>query len=89
MHLNDSDWISKNNYNYYLSSTKIQIKYAFGELVMRQGIFWCRLVFNVEFCGDIILVSMLLHNYITDNYATNANRKYFSNFSVTEELNYQ
>ena len=65
--LNDAGWKHKDNFNYHLSSERIWIECAFGELMMRWGMFWRRLNFGIDLCGDIIMASMLLHNFIIDN----------------------
>jgi DDE superfamily endonuclease len=53
-------------YNYYHSNCRIRIECAFGEIVMRWGIFWRTLQFNLEQVGDIISAAALLHNFIVD-----------------------
>jgi hypothetical protein len=53
-----------NGFNYYESSDRIWIEYSFGELIIRWGIFWRTLLFDLLMCGIIILVAMLLHNFI-------------------------
>jgi len=39
---------AKDSYNYFLSSSRIFIKCAFGELIMRWGIFWRTLRFDLK-----------------------------------------
>lgn len=53
-------------YNFYLSSSRILIECAFGELVMRWGILWRTLQFDLAKCQRIVQVCMLLHNFIKD-----------------------
>jgi hypothetical protein len=53
-------------FNFYHSSSRIFIECAFGELVMRWGIFWRRLCFNPTKVGSIIHCAMLLHNFIVE-----------------------
>ena len=53
-------------YNYYHSNCRIRIKCAFGEMVMRWGIFWRTLQFDIEQVGDVISSAGLLHNFIVD-----------------------
>lgn len=53
-------------FNFYLSSSRIFIECAFGEMVMRWGILWRTLAFDLEKCQRIIQVCMLLHNHIKD-----------------------
>ena len=90
INFNDPHWKSKDDFNYYLSSARIWIECAFGELIMRWSIFWRRLLFDVEFCGDIIMASMLLHNFIIDHHAPYCvrDKEYFVNFNAAEELQF-
>lgn len=53
-------------YNFYLSSSRIQIECAFGEPVRRWGILWKTLNFDLVKCQRIIQACMLLHNHIKD-----------------------
>lgn len=53
-------------FNFYLSSSRILIECAFGELVMRWGILWRTLQHDLFKCQHIIQVCMLLHNFIKD-----------------------
>lgn len=53
-------------FNFYLSSSRIFIECAFGELVMRWGILWKTLHFDLAKCQRIVQVCMLLHNFIKD-----------------------
>ena len=55
------------SFNYYLSSSRIQIECAFGELVRRWGILWKSLNFDLVKCQRIVQTCMLLHNFIKDN----------------------
>ncbi|CAJ1940940.1 unnamed protein product [Cylindrotheca closterium] len=57
----------KDAFNFYLSSCRIYIECAFGELVMRWGILWRTLHFRLKKCMEIIRVCMLLHNFILDH----------------------
>jgi hypothetical protein len=56
----------EDSFNFYHSSSRIFIECAFGELVMRWGIFWRRLCFNPTKVGSIIHCAMLLHNFIVE-----------------------
>jgi hypothetical protein len=38
----------------------------FGEIVMRFGILWRTLQFDIEFVGDILSAACLVHNFIVD-----------------------
>ena len=57
---------AKDSFNFHLSSCRIFIECAFGEMVMRWGILWRTLRFDIEKSTKIIRVCMLLHNYIID-----------------------
>lgn len=53
-------------FNFFLSSSRIFIECAFGELVMRWGILWRTLPYDLLKCQRIVQVCMLLHNHIKD-----------------------
>lgn len=57
---------SRDAFNFYLSSCRIHIECAFGELVMRWGIFWRTMRFGLRKSIDIVNVAMLVHNFIVD-----------------------
>lgn len=57
---------AKDSFNYYLSSERIFIECAFGELIMRWGIFWSPLRFELGKSTKIVEAAMLLHNHIVD-----------------------
>jgi hypothetical protein len=76
----------KDSFNYHLSSCRIFIECAFGELVMRWGIFWRTLLFDLRKCAKIIQCSMLLHNYIIDSreaYERAEDSSYFQQFAIS------
>lgn len=54
-------------FNFFLSSCRIYIECAFGELVMRWGILWRTLRFDLVKCQQIVQVCMLLHNHIKND----------------------
>ena len=54
----------EDSFNYWLSNSRIQIECAFGELIMRWGIFWRPLRMNLTQSGRIIGAAMLLHNFL-------------------------
>lgn len=83
--LNDAAWKYEDNFNYHLSSARIWIECAFGELIMRWGTFWRRLTFGIDMCGDTTIASMLLHNFIIDHRIVDNDTNCFSNFNVSEE----
>jgi DDE superfamily endonuclease len=53
-------------FNYHLSSCRIYIECAFGELVMRWGILWRTLLFDLRKSEEVITTCMLLHNFIVE-----------------------
>jgi hypothetical protein len=74
----------KDSFNFYLSSCRIVIECAFGELIMRWGIFWRTLLFDLKKSGRLIQAAMLLHNFIVDNRCDRAeDHCFFQNFNVT------
>ena len=75
---------SLDSFNFHLSSCRIYVDCAFGELIMRWGIFWRTLMVDLKKCGKIIQVAMLLHNYIIDEReGFNEDASYFQNFSIS------
>ena len=52
-------------FNFFLSSSRIHIECAFGELVRRWGILWRTLPYNLAKCQRVIQVC-ILHNHIKD-----------------------
>jgi DDE superfamily endonuclease len=74
---------AKDSFNYHLSSCRIYIECAFGELVMRWGIFWRTLLFELKKCTRIIQAAMLLHNFIID--FDRPDITYFSDFSIPND----
>jgi DDE superfamily endonuclease len=72
---------SKDGFNYHLSSCRIYIECAFGELIMRWGIFWRTLLFDLKKSSRVIQVAMLLHNYIVDQRDEGCT-DYFTHFSI-------
>jgi len=74
---------ARDAFNFYLSSCRIHIECAFGELIMRWGIFWRKLQFTVKKSCKIIQVAMLLQNFIIENRENGVlDDAYFSNFKV-------
>jgi len=78
---------AKDAYNCFLSADRIWIECAFGEFVMRWGLFWRALRFDsVGKCGRVIYAAMLLHNFIVES-RMSSNRPdedeaHFRNFST-------
>jgi len=78
---------ARDAFNFYLSSCRINIECAFGELVMRWGIFWRTLQFGLKKNLKIVQVCMLLHNFILDHKSGDEEdaayeRKYFEGFDI-------
>jgi DDE superfamily endonuclease len=71
---------ARDAFNFHLSSCRIYIECAFGELVMRWGIFWRTLLFDLRKSTRIIQATMLLHNFILDNERDDA--RFFQEFSI-------
>jgi hypothetical protein len=70
-------------YNFYHSSCRITIECTFGELVMRWGIFWRRLLVDIGAVGGLVSACGLLHNYIIDHRLQQDNEddvNYFAGF---------
>ena len=74
----------KDAFNYWHSRSRITIECAFGELIMRWGIFLRTLRFDLRQINKIIRATMLLHNFIVDQRGDDDEQdtEYFSNFSV-------
>ena len=53
-------------FNYYHSRTRIHIECAFGEIIMRWGIFWRKLAFSLHNNGKIINACCHLHNFFIE-----------------------
>ncbi len=77
---------SEDAFNFWLSNSRIRIECAFGELVMRWGIFWRTLKFDIQSAGNIINAAMLLHNFLIDVRQEEEDgyfdRAFFASFSV-------
>ena len=87
--LNDAGWKQKDNFNYHLSSERIWIECSFGELMMRWGIFWRRLNFGVDLCGDIIMASMLLQSFIIDNRIVDNDTHFFQTLMQAKKTRFR
>jgi len=62
------------------------IECFFGELIMRWGIFWRTILFDLKKCSKIVQVSMLLQNFIIENRENGiTDGAYFSTFKVDTE----
>jgi hypothetical protein len=60
-----------------------------GEIIMRWGIFWRKLQFDIVQAGDIIKAAMLLHNFIIDEREAKGfheeDASFFREFSLREQ----
>ena len=53
-------------FNFWLSNSRIQIECTFGELIMRFGLFWRTLRFDLDACLGILRAAAKLHNFLVD-----------------------
>lgn len=72
----------QDGFNFWHSNSRIRIECAFGEIIMRWGIFWRPLRFKLSNCGDIINAALLLHNFLVNERDTGSDDDYFKNFSM-------
>jgi len=72
-------------FNYHLSSSRIFIECAFGEIDARWGIFWSPLRFRLEQNINVIDAAMRLHNFIVMYDLQHDNRKNLSKCNEFEE----
>lgn len=68
-------------YNYHHSCCRIHIECAFGEVVMRWGILWRTLHFDLQKSQRIVNACMLLHNFIVERRGT-VDPSYSANFDI-------
>lgn len=74
---------AKDGFNYHLSSCRIHMECAFGELAMRWGSFWRTLLFDLKKGATVIQVVMLPHNCTVDNRnGTAEDNSHFSGFQI-------
>ena len=76
-------------FNFWLSNSRIQIECAFGEVVMRWGILWRKLLFDIKDVGKVIKAAMLLHNFLIDERESRSglnieDAEYFRSFSLRD-----
>ena len=76
-------------FNFWLSNSRIQIECTFGDVVVRWGILWRKLLFDIEDVGKVVTAAVLLHNFLVDeresDLALNSeDADYFRNFSLRE-----
>jgi hypothetical protein len=76
-------------YNFWLSNSRIQIECTFGENVMRWGILWRKIIFDLYMVGDIVNAAFLLHNFLIDERERCGSHKedaaFFNSFSLREQ----
>lgn len=73
---------SQDSFNFWLSNSRIQIECTFGELIMRFGLFWRTLRFDLTVCLKIIRAASKLHNFLVDCREDTADDdNYFRNLS--------
>ena len=66
---------SEDAFNFYLSSSRIYVKCAFGEIDRRWGILWRQLEFTLRKSTEVIDACMRLHNFLVDYRETNKNKE--------------
>jgi hypothetical protein len=72
----------QDGFNFWHSNSCIHVECAFGEIIVRWGIFWRPLRFKLSHCGDIINAALLLHNFLVTERDTGSDDNYFKNFSM-------
>ena len=79
---------AKDSFNFHLSSCRVYIKFAFGEMTMRWGIFWRTLRFDLQKCTKVIQVGMLLHNFIVEmrQPRDSEDARFFQDFNIEMDL---
>ena len=74
----------EDSFNFWLSNSRIQIECTFGELIMRWGIFWKRLQFDLKNSLEIVKAASLLHNFLIETRTDDQEEmEYFRQFSPT------
>jgi hypothetical protein len=58
---------SYDNFNFYQSSTRINIECAFGQLVRRWGILWKKMEGSLAYINKKVMACMILHNIIRES----------------------
>ena len=87
---NASPGTPEDMFNYYLSSCRIYIECAFGEIDQRFGIFWRELQFNLETSIVIIDATLRLHNYLVEfQEESNRNHDFERDYKRYEEECYK
>ena len=77
-------------FNFWLSNSRINIECTFGEIVMRWGILWRKLLFDIQSVGKVVTAAALLHNFLVDERESNdgfnaEEAEYFRTFSMREQ----
>ena len=78
-------------FNFWHSNSRIQIECTFGEVVMRWGILWRKLLFDIQDVGKVVTAAMLLHNFLVDERESDLgfnseDADYFCNFPSVKQL---
>jgi hypothetical protein len=77
----------KDAYNFWHSNARIRIECAFGEMVMRWGIFWKAIRLGLTRTGKVINAAMLLHNFLCDEREDMAMFSTFSTQQMYDDCN--
>jgi hypothetical protein len=72
----------KDAFNFWQSNAHIHIECAFGEMVMRWGIFWWTIQLGLPRTGKVINAAMLVHNFLCDKREESSN--IFLTFNVRQ-----
>lgn len=56
----------EDTFNYWHSNSRIRVECAFGEFIMRWGLFWSKLRFPLPKIGPIVISAMKVHNFLID-----------------------
>lgn len=65
---------AEDNFNFWHSNSRIRVECAFGEFIMRWGLFWKKLQLPLAKIGPIILSAMKVHNFLVDQREGGAER---------------
>ncbi len=77
---------SEDNFNFFLSSSRIKVECTFGDIDLRWGIFWRPLSFTLVQNVKVIDTCLRLHNFITEfgkqnSFPVNSDNNIFNNDS--------
>ena len=77
---------AEDNFNFWHSNSRIRVECAFGEFVMRWGLFWKKLQLPLAKIGPIILSAMKVHNFLVDQREGGAERDDREHWSEMHEV---